>query len=262
MRFFTSEQVSCGHPDKVCDRIADTLLDAYCAGDPASRVAIEVLMKNDLIVLAGEVTSQAQIDVPAVVQTALDYVGLKEQYTIQNHIFKQSPDIALGVDVGGAGDQGIMFGFACDETEECLPLAYMLATKALKKVRALHHPLLGADAKTLVKNGVKYVGEGANMPSDLEAINIFQTNGIAFAPAKAANAGGVATSALEMSQNSMRLAWTFEEVDARLKGIMQNIYKNISDAAERYGVPGDYVAGANIAGFEKVANAMLAQGAV
>ena len=127
---------------------------------------------------------------------------------------------------------------------------------------ATQNELLGADAKTLVKNGVKYVGEGANMPSDLEAINIFQTNGIAFAPAKAANAGGVATSALEMSQNSMRLAWTFEEVDARLKGIMQNIYKNISDAAERYGVPGDYVAGANIAGFEKVANAMLAQGAV
>ena len=127
---------------------------------------------------------------------------------------------------------------------------------------ATQNELLGEHAKILVKNGVKYVGEGANMPSDLEAIHIFQENGIAFAPAKAANAGGVATSALEMSQNSMRLAWTFDEVDARLKGIMQNIYKNISDAAERYGVPGDYVAGANIAGFEKVANAMLAQGAV
>ena len=127
---------------------------------------------------------------------------------------------------------------------------------------ATQNELLGEHAKLLVKNGVKYVGEGANMPSDLEAIHTFQENGIAFAPAKAANAGGVATSALEMSQNSMRLSWTFDEVDARLKGIMQNIYKNISDAAERYGVPGDYVAGANIAGFEKVANAMLAQGAV
>ena len=127
---------------------------------------------------------------------------------------------------------------------------------------ATQNELLGEHAKLLVKNGVKFVGEGANMPSDLDAIHTFQENGIAFAPAKAANAGGVATSALEMSQNSMRLSWTFEEVDARLKGIMQNIYKNMADAAERYGVPGDYVAGANIAGFEKVANAMLAQGAV
>ena len=127
---------------------------------------------------------------------------------------------------------------------------------------ATQNELLGEHAKLLVKNGVKFVGEGANMPSDLDAIHTFQENGIAFAPAKAANAGGVATSALEMSQNSMRLSWTFEEVDARLKGIMQNIYKNMADAAERYGVPGDYVAGANIAGFEKVVNAMNAQGIV
>ncbi|MBQ8995575.1 MAG: methionine adenosyltransferase [Oscillospiraceae bacterium] len=150
MRYFTSEQIACGHPDKVCDRIADTLLDAYRSGDPSSRVAIEVLMKNDLIVLAGEVTSSAQIDIEKTVQTALDYVGLKEKYTIQNHIFKQSPDIAMGVDTGGAGDQGIMFGFACNETPECLPLSYMLATAVLKELRELNDPNLGADAKSQV----------------------------------------------------------------------------------------------------------------
>lgn len=159
MRYFTSEQISCGHPDKVCDRIADTLLDAYRSGDPASRVAIEVLIKNNLIVLAGEVTSSTPVDVEATVQTALDYIGLKEHYTVENHIYKQSPDIAMGVDIGGAGDQGIMFGFACDETPECLPLAYMLATTALKKLRALRHPLLGADAKSQVT--VAYHDDGA-----------------------------------------------------------------------------------------------------
>ena len=150
MRFFTSEQVACGHPDKVCDRIADTLLDAYRKGDPASRVAIEVLIKNDLIVLAGEVTSNASVDIERTVQEALDYIGLTETYTIENHIYAQSPDIAMGVDTGGAGDQGIMFGFACDETPECLPLAYMLATTALKKLRALKNPNLGPDAKAQV----------------------------------------------------------------------------------------------------------------
>ena len=148
MRFFSSEQVSCGHPDKVCDRIADTLLDAYRAGDAYSRVAIEVLIKNEHIVLAGEVTSQTQIDVEAEVRKALDYIGLEGEYKIQNLIFKQSPDIAMGVDIGGAGDQGIMFGYACSETEECLPLAYMLSTKALLKLRELKHPQLGADAKS------------------------------------------------------------------------------------------------------------------
>ena len=159
MRFFTSEQVACGHPDKVCDRIADTLLDGYRSGDPQSRVAIEVLMKNDLIVLAGEVTSNTLLDIGATVQKALDYVGLTGKYTIENHIFKQSPDIAMGVDTGGAGDQGIMFGYACDETPECLPLAYMLATTALKKLRDLHDPLLGADAKSQVT--VRYDDDGS-----------------------------------------------------------------------------------------------------
>ena len=118
------------------------------------------------------------------------------------------------------------------------------------------------DAKTLIKNGVIAVGEGANMPTTLEATEEFINNGVLFAPGKAANAGGVATSALEMSQNSMRLSWTFEEVDAKLHGIMKNIHKNAAEAAERYGAKDNYVVGANIAGFEKVVDAMIAQGAV
>lgn len=117
-------------------------------------------------------------------------------------------------------------------------------------------------AKTLIKNGVKAVGEGANMPSTLEATKVFLDNGVLFAPAKASNAGGVATSALEMSQNSIRLSWTFEEVDAKLKDIMVNIYKNSRDAAEKYGFKDNLVVGANIAGFLKVADAMYKQGIV
>ena len=117
-------------------------------------------------------------------------------------------------------------------------------------------------ARLLVKNGVKYVGEGANMPSTLEAIETFQKAGVVFLPAKAANAGGVATSALEMAQSSGRLFWSFEEVDAKLKNIMVNIYHNMDDAAREYGMEGNYVAGANIAGFEKVASAMMALGIV
>ena len=125
---------------------------------------------------------------------------------------------------------------------------------------ATQNELLIADAKTLVKNGCKVVCEGANMPTTLDATEFLQKSGVLFIPGKASNAGGVATSALEMSQNSERLSWTFEEVDSKLKGIMENIYKNISAAAKKYGMEGNYVAGANIAGFEKVATAMLAQG--
>ena len=117
-------------------------------------------------------------------------------------------------------------------------------------------------AKILVKNGVKSVGEGANMPSTLEAIEIFQKSGVVFLPAKAANAGGVATSALEMAQSSGRMFWTFEEVDKKLKNIMVNIYHNIDDSAKEYGYEGNYVMGANIAGFVKVATAMMAHGIV
>ena len=117
-------------------------------------------------------------------------------------------------------------------------------------------------AKTLVKNGVKLVGEGANMPTTLAGTEVFLSNKVVFLPGKAANAGGVATSALEMAQSSGRLFWSFEEVDAKLKGIMVNIFKNIDAAAKKYGFEGNYVVGANIAGFEKVANAMMAQGVV
>ena len=117
-------------------------------------------------------------------------------------------------------------------------------------------------AKALIANGVKCVSEGANMPTVMEGIEAFQKAGVLFGPAKAANAGGVATSALEMSQNSMRYSWTFEEVDAKLKQIMVGIYHNIADAAKKYGCEGNFEAGANIAGFLKVADAMLAQGVV
>ncbi len=127
---------------------------------------------------------------------------------------------------------------------------------------ATQNELLLEDAKELVANGCIAVAEGANMPTTLEATEYLQQNKVLFAPGKAANAGGVATSALEMSQNSERLSWTFEEVDSKLKNIMVNIFHNLDDAAKRYGKEGDYVAGANIAGFEKVADAVLAQGVV
>ena len=119
-----------------------------------------------------------------------------------------------------------------------------------------------ASAKALIAGGVEAVGEGANMPSTLEATAAFQQAGILFGPAKAANAGGVSVSALEMSQNSMRLSWTANEVDEKLKGIMEGIFDKVQSAAAEYATPGDYVAGANIAGFLKVAEAMMAQGAV
>lgn len=127
---------------------------------------------------------------------------------------------------------------------------------------ATQNELNEEDAKTLISNGVVAVGEGANMPSTLEAIDTFINNGVLFGPAKAANAGGVACSALEMSQNSMRLSWTFEEVDAKLKDIMKGIYESSVKAAEEYGYKDNLVVGSNIAGFVKVADAMLAQGVV
>ncbi len=127
---------------------------------------------------------------------------------------------------------------------------------------ATQNEIDGDSAALLVKNGCKAVAEGANMPSTPEAIETYLANGLLYGPAKAANAGGVATSGLEMSQNSERLSWTFEEVDSKLHGIMKSIFKSCDEAAKEYGMPGNYMAGANIAGFLKVAEAMKAQGCV
>jgi glutamate dehydrogenase (NADP+) len=127
---------------------------------------------------------------------------------------------------------------------------------------ATQNELLLEDAMALVAGGCMAVAEGANMPTTLEATKYLQSHGVLFCPGKAANAGGVATSALEMSQNSQRLSWSFDEVDARLRVIMVNIFRDLDSAAREYGMAGDYVAGANIAGFRKVCDAMLAQGAI
>ena len=142
------------------------------------------------------------------------------------------------------------------------PVESLTVTTLAPSSCATQNELHLEDAKALVANGCIAVCEGANMPTTLEATEYLQENGVIFAPGKAANAGGVATSALEMSQNSERLSWTFEEVDAKLKNIMVNICHNMVDAAERYGFKGNYVVGANIAGFEKVVDAMTAQGIV
>ena len=153
------------------------------------------------------------------------------------------------------------------EYVEAVPSAKYFEGKGIWNVKcdialpcATQNEINEEDAKALVANGVQVVGEGANMPSTPEAIAVFQSSNVLFAPAKAANAGGVATSALEMSQNSQRLSWTFEEVDTKLHQIMVNIYHNIASAAKEYGCEGNLVAGANIAGFLKVAEAMKAQG--
>ena len=127
---------------------------------------------------------------------------------------------------------------------------------------ATQNELLLDDAKKLTENGCKIVAEGANMPTTMDATEYLLSKGVAFFPGKAANAGGVATSALEMSQNSARLSWTFDEVDAKLKNIMTGIFRNIDGASKEYGKPGNFVIGANIAGFKKVARAMLDQGVI
>lgn len=143
-------------------------------------------------------------------------------------------------------------------TEDCFAIWSIPCDIALPC--ATQNEIDEASAKLLVKNGVKAVGEGANMPSTLEAIDVFVENNVLFGPAKAANAGGVSVSALEMAQNSARLAWTMEEVDEKLQMIMINIYQASMKASEEYGVPGNLVVGANIAGFVKVADAMIAHG--
>lgn len=149
---FTSEQVACGHPDKMCDLISDAILTECLKQDSNSRVAAETMMKNYDVIVAGEVTTKAILDINKIVHDVLTEVGVDDvnKYVVTNLLDKQSPDIAMGVDVGGAGDQGIMFGYACDETHECMPLAWSIATKALLNLRELKHPKLKPDAKSQV----------------------------------------------------------------------------------------------------------------
>ncbi|MFA5459479.1 MAG: methionine adenosyltransferase [Bacilli bacterium] len=149
---FTSEQVSEGHPDKICDQISDAILDACLEVDKDSRVAVETLIKNYYIVVAGEITTKAKLEVEKIVKSVLTRINLKDvdKYQVTNYLFCQSPDIAMGVDTGGAGDQGIMFGYACNETKEGMPLAFSIATKALINLKDLNHPKLCPDAKSQV----------------------------------------------------------------------------------------------------------------
>lgn len=149
---FTSEQVSDGHPDKIADQISDAILMECLNGDKRSRVAIETLIKDNNVVVAGELTTKATIDVEEIVLNVMQKIGIKEDcvWNIQNMISKQSPDIALGVDTGGAGDQGMMFGYATNETEELLPIPFVLATKALIYLKKINHPELRPDAKAQV----------------------------------------------------------------------------------------------------------------
>ena len=151
-KLFTSEQVSCGHPDKIADQIADAILDEAIRQDKMSRVACEVLIKEKHIVLAGEITTNANLDYLKIIDFVLKDIGLDgvENYQVENYISKQSADIAMGVDTGGAGDQGIMCGYACKETPEKMPLAWTLATKALIKLREKKYPFLKPDAKSQV----------------------------------------------------------------------------------------------------------------
>ena len=181
----------------------------------------------------------------------IDVAALEEIYNRKRSGNDKGVSLALYTELTGrgtytAGEGRAVWAIPCDIALPC----------------ARENTLLLEDAKALVANGCKIVGEGANMPTTLEATEYLQKNGVVFFPGKAANAGGVATSGLEMSQNAEHLSWTFEEVDAKLEGIMKNIYHACDDAAKRYGREGDFVAGANIAGFEKVADAMMAQGVV
>lgn len=149
---FTSEQVGIGHPDKICDQISDGILDACLKQDENSRVACETFAKNYDIVVGGEITTKANIDIKNIIYDVLKNIGLKDymNYKITNLLDKQSPDISQGVDTGGAGDQGIMFGFACNETEEYMPLAFSMATYALVKLNELNHDKILKDAKSQV----------------------------------------------------------------------------------------------------------------
>ena len=194
--------------------------------------------------LGGKVIAMSDSNGYIVDENGIDYKVIKEIKEVKRARIKTYLDYVPTAKYV-EGSQGI-WNVACDIALPC----------------ATQNELPLEGAKALVANGCFAVAEGANMPSTPEAVAYLQGNGVLFAPAKASNAGGVATSGLEMSQNSLRLAWTFDEVDGRLHDIMVNIYKSAAEAAETYGMKGNLVAGANIAGFLKVANAMMAQGSV
>ena len=194
--------------------------------------------------LGGKVIAMSDSNGYIVDENGIDYKVIKEIKEVKRARIKTYLDYVPTAKYV-EGSQGI-WNVACDIALPC----------------ATQNELPLEGAKALVANGCFAVAEGANMPSTPEAVAYLQANGVLFAPAKASNAGGVATSGLEMSQNSLRLSWTFDEVDGRLHDIMVNISKNAADAAERYGMKGNLVAGANIAGFEKIAGAMMAQGIV
>ncbi|RMI73778.1 methionine adenosyltransferase [Streptococcus iniae] len=146
---FTSEQISHGHPDKICDQISDTIVTECLKHDKNSRVAVETLIKDNQVIVAGEIKTKALFDLKALVMRVVEPLGMKIVH-VTNLIGIQSNDISQGVDTGGAGDQGLMFGYATDETPEFLPLPYVLATRVLEKLMSLNHPLLGFDAKAQV----------------------------------------------------------------------------------------------------------------
>ena len=149
---FTSEQVSAGHPDKICDQISDVILSDCMNHDPNSRVAVETLIKDRHVVVAGEITSEHNPDVHELVRRVLAArePAIKDDFDLAVHISKQSGDIALGVDQKGAGDQGLMFGYACKETSRMLPLPFVLATEAIQTLQQEHHEELLPDAKSQV----------------------------------------------------------------------------------------------------------------
>ncbi len=192
--------------------------------------------------LGGKVVAMSDSNGYIVDENGIDFKVIKEIKEVKRARIKTYVDYVPGAKYV-EGCRGI-WSVPCDLALPC----------------ATQNELNGEEAAALIKNGCKAVAEGANMPCTPEAVAAFQAAGVAFGPAKAANAGGVATSGLEMSQNSQRLSWTFEEVDAKLHQIMINIYKACKDASERYNMAGNLVAGANIAGFEKVCDAMLWQG--
>ena len=194
--------------------------------------------------LGGKVIAMSDSNGYIVDENGIDYKVMKEIKEVKRARIKTYLDYVPSAKYV-EGSQGI-WNVACDIALPC----------------ATQNELPLEGAKALVANGCYAVAEGANMPTTPDATAYLQANGVLFGPAKASNAGGVATSGLEMSQNSLRLAWTFEEVDARLHDIMVNIYKNTAAAAEEYGMKGNLVAGANIAGFQKIASAMMSQGVV